>query len=143
MYGLFMAEIAVDITTGKVKVEKFTFISDIGKINNIANVEGQLYGGLAQGVGLALSENFENIKKHSSLSGAGLPYIEDIPDEMELIHLSVPRKKGGPFGSSGVGELPLTAPHPAIINAIYNACGVRIRKLPALPEKILNELKKM
>ncbi|SDU46860.1 molybdopterin-dependent aldehyde oxidoreductase [Desulfobacula phenolica] len=143
MYGLFMPEVAVDITTGKVKVEKFTFVSDIGKINNIANVEGQMYGGLAQGIGLALSENFENIKKHSSLSGAGLPYIEDIPDDMELIHLAVPRKQGGPFGSSGVGELPLTAPHPAIINAIYNACGVRIRKLPALPEKILKKLKSM
>ena len=70
-----------------------------------------------------------------------MPYIEDIPDDMELIHLCTPRKNGGPFGASGVGELPLTAPHPAIINAIYNACGVRIRKLPALPEKILNRLK--
>lgn len=141
MYGLFMPEIAVDITTGKVKVEKFTFVSDIGIINNIANVEGQMYGGIAQGIGLALSEDFENIQKQSSLMGAGMPYIEDIPDDMELIHLCTPRKNGGPFGASGVGELPLTAPHPAIINAIYNACGVRIRKLPALPEKILNGLK--
>jgi aldehyde oxidoreductase len=141
MYGLFMAETAVDITTGKVKVDKFTFVSDIGEFNNIATVEGQMYGGLAQGIGLALSENFENIKRDSTLMGAGLPYIEDVPDNMELIHMNRPRKKGGPFGSSGIGELPLTAPHPAILNSIYNACGVRIRKLPALPERILEGLK--
>ena len=141
MYGLFMAETAVDITTGKVKVEKFTFVSDIGVINNIATVEGQMYGGLAQGIGLALSENFENIGRHSTLMGAGLPYIEDVPDEMELIHMGRPRKQGGPYGASGIGELPLTAPHPAILNAIYNACGVRIRRLPALPERILEGLK--
>ncbi|ACN16935.1 Mop2 [Desulforapulum autotrophicum HRM2] len=141
MYGLFMAETAVDITTGKVKVEKFTFVSDIGVINNIATVEGQMYGGLAQGIGLALSEDFENIGRHSTLMGAGLPYIEDVPDEMELIHMNHPRQHGGPYGASGIGELPLTAPHPAILNAIYNACGVRIRRLPALPEKILEGLK--
>jgi len=143
MYGLFMPEVAVDITTGKVKVEKFTFAFDIGEINNVATVEGQIYGGLAQGVGLALSEDFENIKKHSSLLGAGLPYIEDIPDEMELINLGTPRENGGPFGASGIGELPLTAPHPAIINAIHHACGIWICHLPARPEKIMAELEKI
>ncbi len=136
MYAVFMAEVAVDITTGKVRVEKFTLISDVGKINNYAVVEGQFFGGIVQGIGLALSEDFEDVKKHTNFISAGLPYIKDAPDDIQLIHMETPREFG-PFGASGVGELPLTAPHPAIINAIYNACGVRITRLPALPEKVL------
>ena len=141
MYGLFMAEVAVDITTGKTAVEKLTMIADIGKVNNRLVTDGQLYGGLAQGIGLALTEDYEDIKKHSTLIGAGLPYIKDVPDDIELIHLENSRKDG-PFGASGVGELPLTAPHAAIINAIYQACGARVRHLPARPEKVLAALKK-
>ena len=141
MYGLFMAEVAVDITTGKTTVEKLTMIADIGKVNNRLVTDGQLYGGLAQGVGLALTEDYEDIKKHSTLIGAGLPYIKDIPDDIELIYLENSRKDG-PFGASGVGELPLTAPHAAIINAIYQACGARVTHLPARPEKVLAALKK-
>jgi aldehyde oxidoreductase len=59
---------------------------------------------------------------------------------MELIYVETSRPEG-PFGAAGVGELPLTSPHAAIINAIYNACGVRITRLPALPEKVLAGLK--
>jgi aldehyde oxidoreductase len=72
--------------------------------------------------------------------GAGFPYIKQIPDKFEIIYVQTPRPDG-PFGASGVGEMPLTAPHAAVINAIYNACGVRIRELPALPEKVLAGLK--
>jgi aldehyde oxidoreductase len=70
------------------------------------------------------------------MMGAGFPYIKSIPDDMELIYVQSPREHG-PFGASGVGELPLTSPHAAIINGIYNACGVRIKHLPATPEKVL------
>ncbi|WP_147820878.1 molybdopterin-dependent aldehyde oxidoreductase [Salidesulfovibrio onnuriiensis] len=140
MYGLTMAEVAVETATGKTSVEKMTMVADIGKINNRLAVDGQIYGGLAQGIGLALSENFEDIKKHSTMKGAGFPYIKQVPDDMEIIYVETPRPEG-PFGASGVGEIPLCAPHPAIINAIYNACGVRITELPALPEKVLAGLK--
>ncbi len=136
MYGLFMAEVAVTTATGKVQVEKMTLVSDIGKINNKLVVDGQNWGGMAQGIGLALSEDFEDIKKHSSLAGAGIPYIKDIPDQMELIYVE-PAREFGPFGAAGIGEMPLCGPHPAVINAVYNACGVRIRQLPAYPEKVL------
>ena len=71
----------------------------------------------------------------------GIPTIKDIPDDMEIIYVETPRKDG-PYGASGVGEMPLTAPHPAIINAIYNACGARIRHLPAYPEKVLAAMPK-
>jgi len=140
MYGVFMAEVAVEVATGKTTVERMTMVADVGKVNNFLVVDGQIYGGLAQGIGLALSEDYEDIKKHSTMLGAGIPYIKDIPDDMEIIYVETPRPNG-PFGASGVGEVPLCGPHPAIINAIYNACGVRIRDLPAYPEKVLAGLK--
>jgi aldehyde oxidoreductase len=141
MYGVFMAEVEVDIKTGKTQVLKMTLAADVGKVNNRLVVDGQIYGGMAQGIGLALTEDFEDIQKHSTLAGAGFPYIKEIPDNMEIIYVETPRPEG-PFGAAGVGELPLTSPHAAIINAMYNACGVRITKLPALPEKVLAGLKK-
>ena len=140
MYGVFMAEVAVDTKTGKTRVEKLTVMTDIGKINNKLAVDGQMYGGLAQGIGLALSEDFEDLKKHTSLVDCGLPYTKDVPDDMELHYFENPREHG-PFGAAGVGELPLTSPHAAIINGIFNATGVRIRQTPALPEKVLAGLK--
>ena len=136
MYGMFLAEVAVEVATGKTTVEKMTLAADIGKIANKLVVDGQMYGGIAQGIGLALTEDYEDIQKHSSMVGAGFPYIKQIPDDMELIYIETERPEG-PFGASGVGELPLTCPHAAVINAIYNACGVRITHLPARPEKVL------
>jgi len=141
MYGVFMAEVAVNTATGVTAVEKMTLVADIGKIANRLVVDGQMYGGMAQGIGLALTEDFEDIKKHSTMIGAGFPYIKQIPDDMELVYVETARPDG-PFGASGVGELPLTCPHAAVINGIYNACGVRITRLPALPEKVLAGLKK-
>ena len=141
MYGVFMAEVAVDTKTGKVKVEGFTVEADVGKVNNKLVVDGQIYGGVAQGIGLALSEDFEDLKKHTTLHACGLPYATDIPDNFNIFYVESPRPNG-PFGAAGVGELPLTSPHAAIVNAITNACGVRITKLPALPEKVLAGLGK-
>ncbi len=140
MYGVFMAQVAVETATGKTQVEKMTLVADIGKINNKLVTDGQLYGGMAQGIGLALTEDFEDIQKHSTLKGAGFPYAKQIPDNMELIYVQTPRPEG-PFGAAGTGELPLTSPHAAIINAIYNACGARVTVLPAKPEKVLAALK--
>jgi len=136
MYGVFMAEVAVDVATGKTTVEKMTLVADLGALANKLVVDGQMYGGLAQGIGLALTEDYEDIKKHGTLAGAGFPFIKQIPDDMELIYVES-KRPDGPFGASGSGELPLTCPHAAISNAIYNACGVRVTRLPALPEKVL------
>jgi len=90
---------------------------------------------LAQGIGLALTEDFEDIKKHTSLVACGLPFVNDVPDDIQIIYNITPREHG-PHGAAGAGEGPLSAPHPAILNAIYNACGVRIYSIPALPGKI-------
>ena len=141
MYGLFMAEVAVEVATGKTQVEKMTMVADIGKVVNRLITDGQLYGGIAQGIGLALTEDYEDIKKHSTMAGAGIPTIKDIPDDLELIYVETPRPDG-PFGASGTDEIPLCGPHPAIINAIYNACGARVTHLPAYPEKVLAAMPK-
>ncbi len=140
MYGVFMAEVTVDTQTGKTVVDKYTVMADVGKINNKLAVDGQIYGGVAQGIGLALSEDFEDLKKHTSLAACGIPYIKDIPDVIDIHYFENPRPHG-PFGAAGVGELPLTSTHVAVLNAIKNATGVRIAHLPALPEKVLQGLK--
>ncbi len=140
MYALFMPEVEVDVKTGKVKVDKFTIVADVGKLANKLVVDGQIWGGLVQGIGLALTEDFEDLKKHTSLIGCGLPFCKDAPDEMPIIYVQTPRPNG-PHGAAGVGEAPLTSPHAAIINAIFNACGARVRHLPARPEKVLAALK--
>ncbi len=140
MYGVFMAEVTVEVKTGKVTVDKMTMVADIGKINNKAVVDGQIYGGIAQGIGLALSEDFEDIHKHTNMVKCGIPFAKDIPDDIEIIYFESERATG-PFGASGVGELPNTAPHAAIMNAVYWASGARIRHLPAYPPKVLEALK--
>lgn len=139
MYGVFLAEVEVDTKTGKTRVVKMTLAADVGTIANRTVLDGQMYGGLAQGIGLALTEDFEDLKRHTDMLHCGIPYIKDVPDDLEVMYLETPRELG-PHGASGTGELPLTAPHAAIGNAIYNACGVRIMQLPALPQRILTGL---
>ncbi len=142
MYGMFMSEVAVNTKTGKATVEGMTVMADVGKINNHLVVDGQIYGGVAQGIGLALTEDFEDIEKHQTMLGAGLPMAKDIPDKFDIYYFENPRVDG-PHGAGAVGELPLTSPHASIMNAIYNATGVRITHLPARPEKVLAGLKKL
>ncbi|MDR1871839.1 MAG: molybdopterin-dependent oxidoreductase [Deltaproteobacteria bacterium] len=140
MYGVCLAEVTVDITTGKVHCDHVVFNIDIGKVNNRSVTDGQLFGGVAQAIGLALTEDFEDIQKHKTMLGAGIPYCKDIPDNIELNYFENPREFG-PHGAAGVGEIPLCVPHPAILNAIYNACGARVTRIPALPERVLEALK--
>ncbi|MEF2825222.1 MAG: molybdopterin cofactor-binding domain-containing protein [Peptococcaceae bacterium] len=135
MYTIFLPEVCVDTETGKVKVEKFTCVADVGTIMNKLLVDGSFYGGLAQGIGLALSENFEDIEKDTSLLKCGIPYPNDVPDDIELHYVQTPRPNG-PYGAAGCGEAPLDAPHPAILNAIYNATGARITQVPATSDVV-------
>lgn len=141
-YALFLAEVEVDTETGKTKVIGYTSVNDVGVIGNVAAVEGQAYGGLSHCIGFALSENYDDVKKHDNIFGAGIPTCTDIPDDFNLIHHVTPRKKN-PFGSSGSSEAFQSSGHMAVINAINNACGVRIYELPATPEKVKAGLDKL
>ena len=136
MYSVFLAEVSVEVATGKAYVDHLLICTDVGVINSRLNVDGQMWGSLSQGIGLALTEDFEDLKKHTSMRACGIPYPKDVTDDLTVLYLETPRPLG-PYGASGCGEAPLTAPHTAIINAIDNACGARVRHLPALPEKVL------
>jgi len=136
-FGIQMAEVAVDIKTGKVDVLKITSVHDLGTVINIQNVEGQLHGGIYMGLGYALMEEFVYTKT-DSFAKFRVPRAKDMPD-IEVITLNIPRKKG-PFGASGTAEYADVPTAPAIANAIYNACGARIRDLPITPEKIRQSL---
>ena len=135
MYGAFIPEVEVELATGKVKIEKMTVVGDYGVIMNKLVVDGQIYGGVTQAMGLALSEDFEDYKKHNTLAGCGIPYPNDVPDDFELHYVETPRPDG-PYGAAGCGEGPLVGPAPAILNAIYNATGARITTIPARPEVV-------
>jgi len=132
-FGMQMAEVAVEVKTGKVDVLKITSVHDLGTVINIQNVEGQLHGGMYMGLGFALTEEFVYTKT-DSFAKFRVPRAKDMP-EMKVITLNIPRVKG-PFGASGTAEYADVPTAPAIANAIYNACGVRVRDLPITPEKI-------
>lgn len=134
-YGTFMAVVEVDKHTGETKVLKFVAAGDVGIIGNRLSVEGQAYGGISHTIGFALSEEYGDLKKGGSIAGAGVPYIQDVPDDIQLLFIEEPREKG-PHGSCGASELYQSSGHMAVINAIRDAVGVRMYELPARPEKV-------
>ena len=134
-YCLNLAEVEVDVATGKTRVLRFTCVDDVGKVGNIQAVNGQAYGGISHSIGFALSEVYDDVKKHTNIVASGVPYCLDTPDEINVIHYERPDELG-PFGSSGASEAFQSSGHMAVINAIYNACGVRIFELPASPAKV-------
>ncbi len=134
-YALNLAEVEVNTKTGKTRVIRFTCVDEVGKVGNIDAVNGQAYGGISHSIGFALSENYDDVTKHDNMAAAGVPYIQDIPDDITVIHLQN-YDANGPFGSSGASEAFQSSGHMAVINAIYNACGVRIYEMPASKEKV-------
>ncbi|MDR0886681.1 MAG: molybdopterin-dependent oxidoreductase [Clostridiales Family XIII bacterium] len=136
-YALYISEVAVDVATGKTTVISMHCVDWVGQVGNIQSVNGQAYGGMSHSIGFALSENYEDVKKHTNPYTAGVPYIKDIPDDADYTatHLDGYDDRG-PFGSSGASEAFQSSDHMAVINAIYNATGVRVHDLPASPDKV-------
>jgi len=137
-HGVQMAEVEVNLDTGAVQVLKMTAVVDPGTIINPLAVICQLEGGMDMGAGLALREEYVHGETVDWVTYR-FPTMKTA-FEMETILLESARK-GGPLGATGVGEFTLVPTHPAIINAIANATGVRITALPATPEKILAAMK--
>lgn len=134
-YALNLAEVEVNTKTGKTRVIRFTCVDEVGKVGNIDAVNGQAYGGISHSIGFALSENYDDVHKHDNMASAGVPYIKDIPDEITVIH-NEGYDVNGPFGSSGASEAFQSSGHMAVLNAINNACGVRIYEIPATKDKV-------
>jgi len=135
MYAVNCCLVEVDEKTGKTKVLRYTCVADVGVVGNRLAVEGQAYGGLSHSIGFALSEDFSDINRHKNMATCGIPKISDIPDDFNVILIETPRERG-PHGSAGCSECFQSSGHMAVINAINNACGVRIYDLPALPAKV-------
>jgi len=132
-FGAQLAEVEIDLDLGSVRVLKLTAAHDVGRAINPTLIEGQIEGGAAQGLGMALMEEFvpgrgENL--HDYL----IPTIGDMPP-VEFVLIEDPSPVG-PFGAKGIGEQALIPTAPAILNAIYDGVGVRVHKLPATPDKV-------
>lgn len=136
-YAGFVAEVSVDVATGKIHVEQMHCVSDVGKVTNWISLEGQAFSGMEHSLGYALSEDYYDFKKHGNLIGAGFPFIKDIPDgdNFTLTNLETVRDYAA-FGGTGISEGYQSSGHVAILNALYNAVGIRIGMLPATPDKV-------
>lgn len=138
------AEVEVDTKTGLVDITKVIFAHDIGYPINPISVEGQLQGSIAMGTGYALFEEAQ-VEKGKMLNPSFLDYkiptaLDTPKTEIALVKTNEP---SGPFGAKECSEGSLSPVSPCIINAIYNAIGVRIKKLPVTPETILRASKKL
>jgi aldehyde oxidoreductase len=132
-FGAHLAEIEVDTELGTVRVLKITASHDVGRAINPTLIEGQIEGGVAQGLGMALMEEFfpgkgENLHDYLIPSAGDIPPVESI-----LIEEPSPV---GPYGAKGIGEQAVIPTAPAILNALHDAIGVRIRKIPATPDRV-------
>jgi aldehyde oxidoreductase len=123
----------VDVELGTVRVLKITATHDVGRAINPSLIEGQIEGGAAQGLGHALMEEFfpgkgENLHDYLIPSAGDIPPVESI-----LIEDPSPV---GPFGAKGIGEQAVIPTAPAILNAIHDAIGIRMRRVPATPDRV-------
>ena len=132
-FGAHLAEVAVDIELGTVRVLKVIAAHDVGRAINPTLIEGQIEGGVAQGLGMALMEEFFP-GKGENLHDYLIPTAGDIPP-IESILIEDPSSIG-PFGAKGIGEQAVIPTAPAILNAIHHATGVRMRRIPATPDRI-------
>jgi CO/xanthine dehydrogenase Mo-binding subunit/aerobic-type carbon monoxide dehydrogenase small subunit (CoxS/CutS family) len=128
-----LAQVEVDSELGTVKVLHIHAAHDVGRAVNPTQVEGQIHGGVAQGLGLALMEEYIS-GRTDNLHDYVIPTVGDIPPI--TVHIVEDSEPLGPYGAKGVGEPALVATAPAILNAIHNAVGVRVRQIPATPDRV-------
>jgi CO/xanthine dehydrogenase Mo-binding subunit len=139
-----LARVKVDPDTGKVTLLEFVAVQDVGFALNPLMVEGQIHGGVVQGIGFGLHERMIYDESGELLTASFMDY--DIPKagsvpnvDAILVNNTAPNR---PFGARGVGEPPITAPAAAIANAIKNATGVRVEAIPVTPESLWRAMHK-
>jgi len=133
-FGAHMAELAVDLELGTVHLRRITTAHDVGRAVNPTLIEGQIEGGVAQGIGMALMEEYlpgRNENLHDYL----IPTIGDVPEIVSILVES--GDPAGPYGAKGIGEHALVPTAPAILNAIRDAVGAGVRRVPATPDRVL------
>ena len=140
--GAHMVDVEIDRETGQVKILRYTASQDVGRAIHPSYVEGQIQGGVVQGIGWALNEEFI-YNKNGRLDNAGfldyrMPVASDLPS-IDAVIVEIPNPDH-PYGVKGVGEIPLVPPLAAIANAIADASGKRLYELPMSPPKVLKAL---
>ena len=141
-FACHVVDVEVDPDTGKVDILRYTAAQDVGKAVHPSYVESQIQGGVAQGIGMALQEEYvyepggrmtnSTLLDYRMATALDLPMIETV-----LVEVANP---GHPYGVRGVGEIPIVPPLGAIANAIHNATGMRVNRLPATPTRMLEQL---
>jgi CO/xanthine dehydrogenase Mo-binding subunit len=137
-FATHICDVEVDRETGHVKILRYTAVQDVGRAIHPSYVEGQIQGGVTQGVGWALNEEYI-YDKNGCLENAGfldyrIPVASDMP-MIDAVMVEVPNPRH-PFGARGVGEVPIVPPMAAVANAIADAVGARMRDLPMSPPKL-------
>ena len=138
VYGANLAEVEVDTSTGQVRVVNFISSHDLGQVVNLNGAKGQVYGGVAMGLGYALLEGYSEVGSYPQLENFDeylLPTICDMPS-VDIAFVEN-HDKLGPFGAKSLGEPACEIAAPAIANAIFNATGMRVRELPMTLEQVL------
>lgn len=133
-FGAHLAELEVDLALGTVTPLRVTAAHDVGRAVNPTLIEGQIEGGVAQGLGMALMEEYlpgVNENLHDYL----IPTIGDVPEIVSILVES--GDPIGPYGAKGIGEHALVPTAPAILNAIRDATGASVRRIPATPDRVL------
>ena len=136
-WAVYVAQVAVDATTYEARVEEFWALQEVGKVIHPLLAAGQIEGGVAQGIGWTLYENVvwkDGRMSNDRMTDYIVPTSADIPP-MHVLFEEQPYS-GGPAGAKGIGELPMDGPAPAILNAIHDATGLSLQRIPATPEAI-------
>ena len=140
-WAVYVAQVAVDATTYEARCEEFWALQEVGKVIHPLLAAGQIEGGVAQGIGWTLFENVvwkDGRMSNDRMTDYIVPTSADIPP-MHVLFEEQPYS-GGPAGAKGIGELPMDGPGPAILNAIHDATGVSLSRLPATPEVIFEAM---
>jgi len=150
-WAVYVAQVAVDLRTYEARVEDFWAVQEVGKVIHPVLAAGQIEGGVAQGIGWALFENVvwkdgrmanDRMTDYIVPTSVDMPPVHVVFDEMATGHIpsSGGPWKNGPAGAKGIGELPMDGPAPAIVNAIADATGVSVTRVPATPEAIFDAM---
>jgi CO/xanthine dehydrogenase Mo-binding subunit len=143
-YGAHLALVEVDELTGMVEVKRYLVVTDCGRVINPQLLEQQMHGGVAQGLGYALSEEMSVEGGRiitQDLATYIIPGARDVPD-MEFIPVEL-NEDTGPYGLKGAGEIATDGPLPAVANAVADACGARLSRFPITAERVMVALNKV
>ena len=142
-FGVHIADVKMDMETGKTELLRYTVFQDAGKAVHPAYVEGQMQGGAVQGIGMALNEEYIYSDKGTILNAGFLDYRIPVASDLPMIEaviLEIPNP-GHPYGVRGVGETPICPPLATMTNAISRGIGARLYELPMSPPRVLKAIK--